>query len=58
VTLTGEHVVPVHVIAGTADVCSHKEHAMKEQDMDLIADGAGIPTLVRSLCIHYCMTGS
>jgi hypothetical protein len=44
VTLTGERVVPVHVISSTADVCSHKEHAMKEQDMDLIADGAGLLT--------------
>ena len=44
VTLTGERVVPVHVISGTADVCSHKEHAMKEQDLDLIADGAGLLT--------------
>ena len=44
VTSTGEHVVPVHVIAGVADVCSHNEHGMKEQDMDLIADGAGLLT--------------
>ena len=36
--------VPVPAIAGTTDVCSHKEHATKEQDVDLIADGAGLLT--------------